>query len=41
MGSSNIISTENLAEKTVNVYNFLYIQLNLTPLEHYPIVARF
>ena len=47
-GSSNITSSENLAEKTAvrfsekkqsTFWNFLCIQLNITPLEHYPILA--
>ena len=37
-GSSNITSSENLAEKRWNFWNSFYIQLNLTPLEHYPIL---
>ena len=43
--SSNIISSENLGEKgrfpqqKETFWNFLYIQQNVTPLEHYPILT--
>ena len=44
--SSNITSSENLAENTavfsrkkINFLEFLYIQLSITPLEHFPILA--
>ena len=48
-GSSKIISSENLAEKTAvfgrKIYflvpQFLYTQLYLTPLEHYPFLASY
>ena len=44
-GSSNITSIENLAEITalfgIKMVDFLefILQLNITPLEHYPILA--
>ena len=48
-GSSKIIFSENLAEKTAVfgkktyflVPHFLNVQLYLTPLEHYPFLASF
>ena len=41
-GSSNIISSENLAEKSQwTFWNFLSIEINLTTLEHDPFLASF
>ena len=42
LGSSNINSSENLAEKTVDFLEFpLYITTKHNPLEHYPILDSF